>query len=50
MVFRRNRMIFYHRSEKELLAHEMVLQIVVGMEFSRPIRGLERRAENSNIP
>ena len=35
---------------KELLDHEMVLQNAVDKKFSRPIRGLERFANNSNIP
>ena len=36
-------------TQKELLAHKMVLQNVVRREFHHPIRSLERYANNGNI-
>ena len=50
LVFRKDRMIFDHRPKRELLAHKMVLHSAVHVELSRPIRGLERCADNSNMP
>ena len=50
LVFRRNRMMFYSLIQEELLAHQKVLQNAVRRVFSRPIRCLERFADNSNIP